>query len=134
MMAVTLAVFSLFLASDRYFLFYSYVAFYDGKAAIDLNAWNQTAEISDNRSEGWLFSGGGWLGTVRIENSHSGVLPMIILPGWFAILLLGIPTGILFWLDRKRFGVGKCAACGYDLTGNKSGTCPECGGTVVSNA
>ena len=27
--------------------------------------------------------------------------------------------------DRRRAGL--CPACGYDLTGNVSGTCPECG-------
>jgi len=25
---------------------------------------------------------------------------------------------------------GHCTACGYDLTGNTSGVCPECGKTV----
>ncbi|MDB5304822.1 MAG: hypothetical protein JWM97_2371 [Phycisphaerales bacterium] len=29
---------------------------------------------------------------------------------------------------RKEYGL--CPACGYDLTGNVSGTCPECGGKV----
>ncbi|MDB5295282.1 MAG: hypothetical protein JWO31_1265 [Phycisphaerales bacterium] len=27
--------------------------------------------------------------------------------------------------DRRR--LGRCAGCGYDLTGNASGACPECG-------
>ncbi len=27
----------------------------------------------------------------------------------------------------KRLKHGKCLHCGYDLTGNTSGTCPECG-------
>ena len=29
--------------------------------------------------------------------------------------------------DRARRIEGKCIACGYDLTGNASGICPECG-------
>jgi hypothetical protein len=29
----------------------------------------------------------------------------------------------------KRLLTGRCAGCGYDLTGNVSGTCPECGST-----
>ena len=33
--------------------------------------------------------------------------------------------------ERKRLGL--CPRCGYDLTGNASGTCPECG-TLVSGA
>jgi hypothetical protein len=31
---------------------------------------------------------------------------------------------------RKRERSGRCAACGYDLTGNVSGICPECGMSV----
>ena len=31
---------------------------------------------------------------------------------------------------RRRARLGLCQECGYDLHGNKSGTCPECG-TVV---
>ena len=30
----------------------------------------------------------------------------------------------------QRHVQGYCAACGYDLTGNQSGLCPECG-TVI---
>ncbi len=29
---------------------------------------------------------------------------------------------------------GKCAACGYDLTGNESGVCSECGEKIVKSA
>ena len=28
---------------------------------------------------------------------------------------------------RRRITCGLCPACGYDLTGNVSGVCPECG-------
>ena len=28
---------------------------------------------------------------------------------------------------HARTGAGRCPRCGYDLTGNTSGTCPECG-------
>lgn len=41
-----------------------------------------------------------------------------------------IPCGILAWgalADRCRNRAGGCAYCGYDLTGNVSGVCPECG-------
>jgi hypothetical protein len=30
----------------------------------------------------------------------------------------------------ERKAAGQCAGCGYDLTGNMSGECPECGEVV----
>lgn len=38
-----------------------------------------------------------------------------------------------FWRRRRRLSRsrrGLCTACGYDLTGNVSGVCPECGNAV----
>jgi len=35
-------------------------------------------------------------------------------------------TAALWWLDR-RIPTGHCQKCGYNLTGNVSGVCPECG-------
>lgn len=34
---------------------------------------------------------------------------------------------------RLRARQGRCASCGYDLTGNESGVCPECGQPVESS-
>ena len=34
-------------------------------------------------------------------------------------------------LPAYRRKLGMCAACGYDLTGNVSGVCPECGNASV---
>ncbi len=49
------------------------------------------------------------------------------LPLWIPIpLLLALGTGL--WLrDRRRARLGCCPACAYDLVGNTSGVCPECG-------
>lgn len=50
------------------------------------------------------------------------------LPLWSLLLAIGVPT-ILLWkrprLFRRR--PGHCVSCGYDLSGNISGVCPECG-------
>ena len=35
--------------------------------------------------------------------------------------------------ERRRARLGLCAACGYDLTGNLSGTCPKCGAAVAAS-
>jgi len=43
-------------------------------------------------------------------------------------------TPVLRWLGAFGYPPGSCQACGYDLTGNISGVCPECGKIVlVSN-
>lgn len=41
--------------------------------------------------------------------------------------LAAVPTGLLMLRQRRSRRPGCCAACGYDLTGNLSGRCPECG-------
>jgi hypothetical protein len=64
----------------------------------------------------WLF---------RIEHQSIGNF-VFILPLWIPFLLVAIPTGFLFWRDR-RIPCGHCQKCGYNLTGNTSGVCPECG-------
>jgi hypothetical protein len=51
---------------------------------------------------------------------------------WIAFGLVVVIQAIV--KDSKRRGResrrlnGFCPTCGYDLTGNVSGTCPECGG------
>jgi len=61
--------------------------------------------------------------------SRSGTVFWVKLPLWFPLLILAVPTGILFWRDR-RYPAGHCQKCGYNLTGNVSGRCPECGETI----
>src|SRR5690242_15361509 len=34
----------------------------------------------------------------------------------------------------ERQHAGQCVHCGYDLRGNQSGTCPECGARIVEPA
>lgn len=48
------------------------------------------------------------------------------LPVWILLLLACSPTAYLFYHDR-RILPHCCRSCGYDLTGNTSGVCPECG-------
>ncbi|MCH8243527.1 MAG: hypothetical protein IH897_13095 [Planctomycetes bacterium] len=57
---------------------------------------------------------------------------MLFVPVWLLVVAVGFPTAILWWRDR-RLKAGFCKVCKYDLTGNVSGTCPECG-TAVGRA
>jgi len=56
----------------------------------------------------------------------SGTIPM-----WMILAATGIPAYLLWRSDRRR-PLGQCAKCGYDLTGNASGVCPECGQSTGS--
>ena len=54
----------------------------------------------------------------------------LVLPFWLIMLALSVAP-CLAYLRRRRNRRLKasnlCRACGYDLTGNVSGVCPECG-------
>lgn len=50
---------------------------------------------------------------------------MFFFPIWMFLLSTAIATLWLGRLDRRP--KNGCANCGYDLTGNVSGVCPECG-------
>jgi len=68
-----------------------------------------------------------------------GIGLLIRWPNWDVRILMAIyPTAILVGLaaariswkrdeaaDRRQKGL--CPKCGYDLTGNVTGVCPECG-------
>ena len=52
----------------------------------------------------------------------------VAFPLWALALLTGaLPAARLYRRTRFRRRPGQCAECGYDLTGNVSGVCPECG-------
>lgn len=53
-------------------------------------------------------------------------------PYWFVVVVCSILPAL--WLMRRRVGPGHCAHCAYDLTGNTSGVCPECGAAVAPDA
>jgi hypothetical protein len=53
----------------------------------------------------------------------------VLVPVWIPLLLVGLTTVFLWWRDRS-VPPGHCEGCGYDLTGNVSGVCPECGQKV----
>ena len=51
------------------------------------------------------------------------------LPLWIPFLAFGIPSYIL-WRRNRKPAPGHCRTCGYDLTGNISGKCSECGKAI----
>lgn len=55
---------------------------------------------------------------------------IVLVPVWMLLapMMVGAWT---YWRLSKRRLAGQCLTCGYNLTGNASGTCPECGSIVV---
>ena len=49
----------------------------------------------------------------------------VCLPLWVPLLVLVIPTALLWWRDRRP-PPGFCQVCGYNLTGLPEPRCPEC--------
>ncbi len=50
----------------------------------------------------------------------------VTVPLFLPFMIVASLTGIVWWPDR-RIPPGHCQKCGYSLTGNVSGVCPECG-------
>lgn len=50
---------------------------------------------------------------------------------WPAILFAAVAGGLIAYTLRRQLEPGQCLRCGYDLTGNISGICPECGTSVA---
>ena len=65
-------------------------------------------------SAGWLI-----VSVPLYSGTHFGPLSV-------PLIALAIPTAILWLRDRRIVPFGHCLHCGYNLTGNESGKCPEC--------
>jgi len=68
-----------------------------------------------------------------IRTMSRGAVSGFWVPLWMPLAVVGGIAGLLFWQDRRRVPPGHCGKCGYNLSGNVSGVCPECG-TVVEQS
>jgi hypothetical protein len=74
----------------------------------------------------WNVAGFSYTGTV----DKNFPISVLITPSWSLALLLGVlPCRRLLRSRRRRVRLREnlCPGCGYDLRGNASGVCPECG-------
>jgi hypothetical protein len=95
----------------------------------------QAATPSGARVTAWAFHPAKWMPSydaVKVPQRWAGQFPYpwlytnVWLPLWCPLLVLALPTAWL-WRGDRVLGPGHCRQCGYDLTGNVTGRCPECG-------
>jgi hypothetical protein len=85
-------------------------------------------EYGDNDPDDVWIDGGGFR-YVRITSAGMRRWNLA-LPAWFLVVItaaLPLARTARRMGTRNRRRPGHCPACGYDLTGNVSGVCPECG-------
>ncbi len=68
----------------------------------------------------WMGVSTGWVG-LRTSNFW---LPAVAIVN---AVIYGAFARLVFECGKSNPGKGHCAECGYNLTGNVSGVCPECG-------
>jgi hypothetical protein len=80
-------------------------------------------------------------GMERYNGAVSGAVVGNAWAPWFPLWLPAILTALMpgMWLyslvrRRRQFKLGQCSHCGYSLTGNTSGVCPECGTPAADKA
>ena len=61
-----------------------------------------------------------------------GQMYWLIVPLWFPLVLIAIPT-VYLWHTDRRAKPWQCAKCRYDLRGLEGGVCPECGWTTTES-
>ena len=74
--------------------------------------------------EKYLFPETRWVPTLDYYNSP---LHFLIIPLWIPAVLGLIPVLRIARRARRTGRFGRCRLCDYDLHGNVSGICPECG-------
>ena len=60
-------------------------------------------------------------------------LHQVLIPIWL-ILVPVVIAAIYLWRSDRRTAPGHCPHCNYNLTGNTTGTCPECGHALADTA
>lgn len=83
--------------------------------------WDWCLVVTEFRPESWL-----WPEVRKLTTPYVDVYGV---PTWMPFVLCAIITIVAFRRSR-RYPPGHCQSCGYDLTGNVSGRCPECGDAV----
>jgi hypothetical protein len=75
-----------------------------------------------------------WRDCLAFTDFGGGLVRVVRAPHALILLAFGVPTVIaLSRMGLRRRPVECCAKCGYNLKGNMSGVCPECGTPTSSS-
>ena len=103
-----------------------------GKSRIGVGVEDNVAFVD------WGFSSPTTGGLIR-RNNRPRFWPGLVLstgkasiPLWALLLISTVPTLLAWRKLRREYPPGHCEKCGYDLTGNVTGRCSECGESVES--
>ena len=80
--------------------------------------------------DGWprsVFGRYRWTPHVSVLGSAKCGTGAVSIPCWNLFIVLAAGTFWAWMRSPGRHKSGHCQKCGYDLTGNVSGRCPECG-------
>jgi hypothetical protein len=97
--------------------------------------WLRTTEQVDAPTM-WEFIAGqwSWINQKYAPSSANEFVTVAIVPAWVPLvvsLLSPLCWGIRRIRMRSHIAKGLCPACHYNLTGNTSGVCPECGRAIA---
>ena len=95
-----------------------------------MSEWRATISVAAGLTSGLVFCFTAFCFAAVVLHDFKQTSPPAVIAQCMVGLvsiLVGVAVGLRVY-RKKTPGVGSsCAHCGYNLTGNTSGTCPECG-------
>lgn len=84
--------------------------------------------------EGWMVKSNAspypWSNVWWCSFRFTGVARFVVIPLWM-LILPSFAAFFVAWRSKPNPRSRYCNQCDYDLTGNESGVCPECGKTIA---
>lgn len=107
------------------------IVFWGGALGLARDSSGSDSCVPPGIEWGWnegtpVFAEVRWPNVVPLSASSS----IIVIPLWLPLVILGVGTVAAWACGRSRVNQTCCAICAYDLTGNLSGRCPECGAVI----